>query len=324
MPNRVTGRGRRVFSSSEDQNRTPGNKATQKSHVARSLVLLMNGIGESLFATLFPSDCRICRKSLVNISRLPVCRDCLSQIHAISCEVCAICGESIATPYALSEQQEKLLCGACRQNEPPFAKAVAYGSYNGNLRELIHLLKYEHVKPVAQVLGTMLAEAISEIDDSLLAQGVVVVPVPLHKSKRRQRAFNQAEMIANAALRSREKQHTGNGGALPWKLNTRVLERCRATQSQIGLTRSQRRENMRGAFAVVHPKATLNQTVLLVDDVVTTGTTVAECARVLRKAGASKVYVASVARTLRMEVQGFGVESFRSDFADEDLAATGS
>lgn len=322
MPNRITGRGRRVFSSSEDQNRTPGNKATQKSHAARSLVLLMNGIGESLFATLFPSDCRICRKPLVNISRLPVCRDCLSQIHAISCEVCAICGESIATPYALSEQ-ERLLCGACRQDEPPFAKAVAYGSYNGNLREMIHLLKYEHVKPVAHVLGTMLAEAISGMENSLPAQELIVVPVPLHKSKRRQRAFNQAEAIAKAALRSLEKQRAGNG-TLPWKLNTRVLERCRATQSQIGLTRSQRRENMRGAFTVIHQKNIQNQTVLLVDDVVTTGTTVAECARVLCKAGASKVYVASVARTLRMEVQGFGVESFRPDFEGEDLAATGS
>ncbi len=282
----------------------------------------MNGIGESLFATLFPSDCRICRKPLVNISRLPVCRDCLSQIHAISCEVCAICGESIATPYALGMQPEKLLCGACRQDEPPFAKAVAYGSYNGNLRELIHLLKYEQVKPVAQVLGAMLAEAIEGIKDSLPAEGVVVVPVPLHKSKRRQRAFNQAEMIARAALDLLKKN--GSAGLRTWMLNKKALVRCRATQSQIGLTRAQRRENMRGAFAVPHPKAVQNQTVLLIDDVVTTGTTVAECARILSKAGASKVYVASVARTLRIEAQGFGVGSFAPELDSEDLAATGS
>jgi len=283
----------------------------------------MNGIGESLFATLFPSDCRICRKPLVNISRLPVCPDCLAQIHAISCEVCAICGESIATPYALGVQPEKLLCGACRQDKPPFAKAVAYGSYNGNLRELIHLLKYEHVKPVAQVLGDMLAEAIERIKDALPVEGVVVVPVPLHKSKRRQRAFNQAEMIARAALDLLKKKD-GNAGVQTWIVNKKALVRCRATQSQIGLTRAQRLENMRGAFAAAHSKAVQNRTVLLIDDVVTTGTTVAECARILRKAGASKVYVASVARTLRIEAQGFGVGSFSPELENEDLAATGS
>lgn len=281
----------------------------------------MNGIGESLFATLFPSDCRICRKPLVNISRLPICPDCLAQIHAISCEVCAICGESIATPYALGAQPEKLLCGACRQDEPPFTKAVAYGSYNGNLRELIHLLKYEQVKPVAQVLGAMLAEAIERIEDALPAEGVVVVPVPLHKNKRRQRAFNQAEMIARAALDLLKKK---DAAVQTWILNKKALERCRATQSQIGLTRAQRRENMRGAFAAAHPKAVQNRTVLLIDDVVTTGTTVAECARILRKAGASKVYVASVARTLKIEAQGFGVGSFSPELENEDLAATGS
>jgi predicted amidophosphoribosyltransferase len=145
--------------------------------------------------------------------------------------LCFVCGERLGSPFAAAGER----CGLCRRAEPPFAKAVAYGSYDGRLRELIHLLKYDQVRTCAGVLGRML----------------------------------------------------------------RILERHRETQSQIGLTRHQRRENMRGAFAVGNPDAVKCQEILIVDDVFTTGTTVSECARVLRRAGASKVYVATVARTLK-------------------------
>jgi competence protein ComFC len=118
-----------------------------------------------------------------------------------------------------------------------------------------------------------------------------VVPVPLHSSKRRERGFNQAELIARAALKR---------NALPTaKFAADVLERTRPTVSQIGLTRSQRVENIRGAFRVRHPSRVLGRSVLLIDDVLTTGTTVSECARILRKAGAEKVWVVTVARTLK-------------------------
>ena len=82
-----------------------------------------------------------------------------------------------------------------------------------------------------------------------------------------------------------------------------MLERCRETTSQIGLSRHQRRENIRGAFRVANPDEVTGREVLIVDDVFTTGTTVSECARILRRAGASKVYVATVARTLKTEAQ---------------------
>jgi ComF family protein len=298
----------------------------------------MNNLGESLFATLFPSDCRICGTPLINISRLPVCRQCISQIHSLSVTVCEICGEGIASPYVLNGQSARPLCGLCRQAEPPYEKAVAYGSYSGNLRELIHLLKYEQVRPATRVLGRMLAEVIMSIENRFPAKDVIVVPVPLHTSKRRQRAFNQAETITRAALSVLKKQGVNNAEASQLLLKTNVLERCRATKSQIGLTRPQRQENMRGAFRVVHPEVIRGQTVLLIDDVVTTGTTISECARVLRKAGASKVYVASVARTLKTEVQDLEKDfaltnlqredldgdNLEEDLGREDLAAAGS
>jgi len=261
-----------------------------------SLVSSVSGAAESLFATLFPSDCRLCGAPLVNISRLPVCEECLSAMRPITGGVCSVCGERLISRYAFSGEQGEPRCGLCRRLEPSFAKAAAYGSYSGGLRELIHLLKYEQVRPAANVLGRMLAEAIAALEPSFAEGKVLVLPVPLHRSKLRQRGFNQSELIARAALKLKPA-----GDRLA--LNATVLERCRETQSQTGLTRHQRRENIRGAFAVANPDDVAGREILLVDDVFTTGTTVSECARLLRRAGASKVWVATVARTLKADAQ---------------------
>jgi ComF family protein len=208
--------------------------------------------------------------------------------------VCSVCGEALLSPYAFSDAHGDPRCGLCRRMEPPFAKAVAYGSYDGGMRELIQLLKYEQVRPAANVLGRMLADAITSLHHNFEDANLLVVPVPLHASKRRQRGFNQSELIAQIALKQL---------AFSEKLtvNPRVVERRRETQSQTGLTRHQRRENMRGAFAVIDTAAVQGREILLVDDVFTTGTTVSECARILRRAGASRVWVATVARTLKVE-----------------------
>jgi ComF family protein len=171
---------------------------------------------------------------------------------------------------------------------PHFLKAAAYGAYDGELRELIHLLKYEQVEPAAGVLGRLLAQAIHKLGP--IADSILVIPVPLYRSKRRERGFNQAELIARAALKNE---------AFRCELRADVLERTRPTVSQIGLTRAQRIENVRGAFRVPHLNRVAGRTVLLVDDVFTTGTTASECARILRRAGAKKVWVATVARTLK-------------------------
>ena len=183
-------------------------------------------------------------------------------------------------------------CLLCQRVDPPYERAVAYGSYEGGLRDLIHVLKFQQVRPAAAVLGRVLAEAIADLERAMPVGKIAVIPVPLHKRKRAQRGFNQAEMIARDALKelSRPKR---------FDLCVGVLVRQRETESQIGLTSHQRRENMRGAFAVSDPTRILKRDILLVDDVVTTGTTVSECARVLLRAGAARVWVATVARTLK-------------------------
>jgi ComF family protein len=260
-------------------------------------------VAESLFAVLFPSDCRICGDPLLNISRLPVCPECLANVHAIRGKVCSICGERVLSSYAESDADGWRRCPVCRRVERPFAQAVAYGSYDGGLRELIHLLKYNGVRPAAAVLGRMLAESWIALEPAFeqarFERGmfdrttILVIPVPLYKARRRERGFNQAELTARAALKSYPAWER-------FQLATDLLRRTRDTHSQIGLTSHQRRENLRGAFAVTRAAEVTGRDVLLVDDVYTTGTTATECARVLRRAGARKVWVATVARTLKL------------------------
>ena len=195
-------------------------------------------------------------------------------------------------PYAFSTAQAEPRCRLCRRFDPPFARATAYGPYDGGLRELIHLLKYQQVRPAAKVLGRMLAEAIAASQASVGDTPLLVVPVPLHSRKLHQRGFNQAELIAQAALKLKPL-----AGELT--LGRGILIRQRETKSQIGFTRFERRENLLGAFLVAKPRDVEGREILLVDDVFTTGTTVSECARVLRRAGATRVWVATVARTLK-------------------------
>jgi ComF family protein len=184
-------------------------------------------------------------------------------------------------------------CLLCQRVDPPFERAVAYGSYEGGLRDLIHVLKFEQVRPAGAVLGRILAATIAGLEKGMPVGKIAVVPVPLHRSKQGQRGFNQAEVIARGALHEL---------SLPKRFELRVgaVQRRRNTGSQIGLTSHQRRENMRGAFAVTEPTRILNRDILLIDDVYTTGTTASECARVLLRARAARVWVATVARTLKI------------------------
>jgi len=141
----------------------------------------VSGAAESLFSTLFPSDCRLCGAPLIKISRLPVCDACLSHLTRIAENVCAICGERLAPATTLApaptlapsasadegiediDTAAETRCPACVLAQPNFHKAAAYGSYSGGLRDLIHLLKYHHVRPAANVLGRMLSEVIAEL-----------------------------------------------------------------------------------------------------------------------------------------------------------------
>ena len=283
--------GRVVFSSSEDLTRATRAKVVEGEN---GFVSWVKAAAESLLATLFPSDCRLCGSPLARISRLPVCEDCLFRVRPLQGGgTCAICGERLTGSVNVMDQGEPG-CALCRQVEPSFAKAAAYGSYEGGLRDLIHLLKYEHLRPAAGVLGRMLAEVVEKLAAAFAKGDPVLVPIPLHASKQRQRGFSQSELIARAALKLKPVGRE-------WLLRPEILERCRPTASQIGLTPHQQRENVRGAFAVRRAAEVENREVLLVDDVLTTGTTASECARVLRRAGATRVWVATVARTMKAE-----------------------
>lgn len=200
--------------------------------------------------------------------------------------LCSICGEKLFGRHF--EGETGPLCGLCRRASPPFRRAVAYGPYEGALRDLLHLFKYHQVKPAGTLLGRFVAEAAGELS---LPESLLVVPVPLWKGKRRMRGFNQAEEIGRSFMRFRQRAGI--------QLDTTSLVRRRDTASQTGLTRHQRRANMRGAFAVTRPEQVRDRTVLVIDDVMTTGTTAGECARVLLRAGALEVFVATVARATK-------------------------
>jgi ComF family protein len=279
-------RRRVVFSSSalnrahQDPQRAPFSLATVRNGTRAA--------AESLFAVLFPSDCRICRQPLIKISTLPVCQPCREKIVALDGVLCRICGEKLFSRYAQVEAGP--LCGICRRAAPHFRQAVAYGAYEGALRDLLHLFKYNGIRSAGPLLGHLLEKALAGVG---LPEHAVVVPVPLWKGKRRSRGFNQAEVIARAFLSLKPSHRI--------QLNTSSLVKTRETASQTGLTRHQRRANVRGAFAA-RAENIRGCSILLVDDVMTTGTTVNECARVLRRAGAKEVFVATVARATK-EVQ---------------------
>jgi len=245
---------------------------------------------DSFAALLLPSDCRICNEPLIRFSRVPVCDGCLNSLALADVNACAVCGEAL--DFASTEA--RLLCAVCRRVPPRFDFAISFGSYDGALRSLVHLFKYEQLRPVANVLGAKLAQAIS-LRGIAEKQSVLTIPVPLHRAKRRQRGFNQTELIARSALRHLERSR--------FELHNGLLRRVRATVAQTGLTRHQRRENVRGAFVVSAPERVRDRSVMVVDDVYTTGTTLDECARVLRAAGAEHVVVATVARVYRSVVK---------------------
>jgi ComF family protein len=154
----------------------------------------------------------------------------------------------------------------------------------------------------------MLARAIAQLAGEAPAE-MLVVPVPLHRSKYAHRGFNQSRSLAAEALRFLRKSHP------QWRLTLApgTLMRLRATGSQAGLTPRQRRLNVRGAFSVSDPSKVAGDHVLLVDDILTTGATARAAAQTLLRAGAASVWVATLARAQRME--GFGR---RSGFADAE------
>ncbi len=222
---------------------------------------------------------------------------------------CRACGDLVPAGFPTKD-----MCPDCAFEAPPFDRAAAYGAYKNGLRELIHLLKYERIKPAAKVLGRMLSEAVETLE---LTGEIVVVPVPLHASKLRERGFNQSELIASESLRHLHKKETAK-----FALEVAAMKRRKDTPSQVGMTREARAENLRGAFGITSRGLVRDKQVLLVDDVMTTGATVSECTRVLRRAGAQRVWVATVARAVRV-TDTFAVGQQDSEHASLAIATHG-
>jgi ComF family protein len=270
-----------------------------------------------LSATLYPASCALCKQSLLRFSSLPICESCWSAVTPQTAALCTHCGEDLGLPQSslshLASEQPRL-CDVCQEKPAEFARAVAYGGYENELRGLIHLLKYDGMTPIARHLGRRLAATVAELPIDPGTQ-VLVVPVPLYRTKRRQRGFNHAERIASAltaTLRHGDRQHR-------WTMARAILQRKKPTESQSRLSPQGRRRNLRGAFAVRDAAAVRDRVVLLVDDIYTTGATASACSRVLLRAGAKAVWVATVARTQREGVAMWDAGSMVS--ADETVGS---
>lgn len=266
------------------------------------LTAAFRSVLDDLVTTAFPSDCRVCKLPLLRSSSLPVCDHCRDSASPQNMTLCRICGEALdidmeSARLAGPMLGEGLLCDECRNNPPQFERAVSSSVYQDELREMIHLLKYERLSGVADALGDLLAASILSLQADA-ARELIVVAVPLFPAKQRQRGYNQSALLATAAI-SRLRR-----SAPAWRLRPQhgLLERCRDTASQFELSAHRRKRNLQGAFRANAEAITPGCEVLLIDDIFTTGATARECARVLRRAGVGKVWVATLARAQTPQV----------------------
>ena len=278
-------------------------------------ILLNDGV-----TTCFPADCACCGGPLERAGVIPVCDGCLARLVRDTPVVCHQCGDSVDLEMDLEDERfarnlgATLLCRPCRMVPPDFVRAVSFGRYDGELRDLLQLFKFNGIRAVGSLLGNKLAEAILSLEAEAAAD-LLVVPVPLFGQRKRERGFNQAELLASAALRQVRRISPA------WRLQPAydLLERRRSTESSYTLSRRGRRRNLAGAFKATQQLA--GREVLLIDDIFTSGATARECAKVLVRAGASKVWVATVARA-RRKVLGSKQDEVEDSVAIWDLPAT--
>ena len=241
-------------------------------------------VWNGLLDLVYPPVCLVCRQWIATGALCEMCRKSVTPILPPLCDRCG-------TPVPA----ERIVCRECEEGpEPPFEWSQAMGQYTGPLRTAIHHLKYHGKTALAAPLGQMLAYYLDSAATPLLAPRSdpalplfdAVVPIPLHPSRLRQRGFNQAERLARVLAVERN-----------WPLDTTGLRRVRHTKVQALLTsREERAANLHNAFAAHSPTHFWNQSVLLVDDVLTTMATANAAAAAVRAAGASRICIVALAR----------------------------
>jgi len=228
---------------------------------------------------IYPDICQICENEKATSEESYVCRSCRSKIKYIEPPFCEQCGK----PYE-GYITTSFICSDCRSSKIYFSQARSVAVYDDVIKKAIHLYKYKSALWIEPILAEMLIESIKT--DSDWSERDAIIPVPLHFVKRNERGFNQSERLS-----TRISKATG----IP--LNTKLLKRVKYTETQTTLDRSRRSENVKNAFDVKDKSGWLKgKKLILIDDVLTTGATVNECERVLRKAGAIDVAVWTVAR----------------------------
>ncbi len=232
---------------------------------------MVNGRWHALRSWLWPGHCLLCRARAPADEEL--CEGCRAQLPWITA-ACPRC----AAP--LPQGSAAVLCGSCqRKKRPAFNRACAALHYTPPVDRLIVNLKYRHRLELARTLGRLLAESLRQLAD----RPDVIVPVPLHPSRLRQRGYNQSLEIARVIAKR-----------LDLPVVTRGARRVRATATQTALPLKERARNVRNAFAVNGDLE--GKHVAIVDDVMTSGHTVSALAKALRRAGAKEISVWVVAR----------------------------
>jgi ComF family protein len=230
---------------------------------------------------LLPTSCSYCN-SPVGDSAIPFfCSTCWADFSIMTGPLCPRCGRPFESSEALTQSPDHC-CLACRKDPPVFEQALSVGHFEGPLREAIHQYKYRPCRSLGPLLARWMAVNLRTI------HGVdLVMPIPLHSSRLRQRGFNQALLLAHELAAS---------FSIPLCYDN--LVRIRATKPQVDLSGDERIKNVKNAFALIRPSDAVGRSILLIDDVFTTGATMNECARVLKDAGAAQVTALTVARAV--------------------------
>jgi ComF family protein len=237
------------------------------------------GIIQAFIDILYPPYCLICHTRIRGAkARGPLCVRCREKINTLPAPFCVKCGRGVAGAYTREGK-----CALCLKQHFHFDRAWAGYAYDGVIKEMLHYFKYNHKVSLGGTLAGLMLDFIGEYR---LPVGSCdyIVPIPLSPARLREREFNQAYVLA-AALSNH----------LKLKLLDNNLQRVRNTKSQADLDRIARWKNIRGAFKLKAPDTVKDKTILLIDDVLTTGATASEAAGALKNAGAGSVYVLTLA-----------------------------